>query len=99
MFGLGYISSGAGEEAIGRLVMVVIPQLLTGSAGLTMNLGSMPDPEDSDLGLRKGSRSGGRPDGVVELGMLGGPGVLGVEEDFPLEEMFAFVLLCFLYLT
>ena len=70
LLGLGYKSNGAGEDAIGRLVMVVIPQLLTGSATLTMNLGSMhPDPDDSDLGLRNGSKSGGRPD-VVELGIL-----------------------------
>ena len=69
LLGLGYKSNGAGEDAMGRLVMVVIPQLLTGSTVLTMNLGSMPDPDDSDLGLRKGSKSGGRPD-VVELGIL-----------------------------
>lgn len=98
LLGLGYISRGIeeGEDAIGRLVMVVIPQLLAGSV-LTMNFvvgGSKPDPDDSDRGRLKGSRS--MPD--VELGILWGPGVLGVEEDLPLEGL-EFALLCFLYLT
>ena len=97
--GLGYISRGIeeGEDAIGRLVMVVIPQLLTGSV-LTINFvvgcGSKPDPDDSDRGRLKGSRS--MPD--VEFGILWGPGVLGVEEDLPLDGL-EFALLCFLYLT
>ena len=99
LLGLGYISRGIeeGEDAIGRLVMVVIPQLLTGSV-LTINFvvgcGSKPDPDDSDRGRLKGSRS--MPD--VEFGILWGPGVLGVEEDLPLEGL-EFALLCFLYLT
>lgn len=75
----------------------VVMGVLTGS-GLRMNLPEsvIPLPEDSERGLRKGSKSikGELP----EVGMVwGGPGVLGLEEDLPLVPLLA--LLCFLYLT
>ena len=115
LFGLGYISIGAGEEATGRVVIGVSPQVVTGS-GFIKNLAvsimppplpplpPLPLPEDSDLGRRKGSKS--MPD--VEEGIVwsGGPGVLGVEEDFPLlpplpppTPPLLLARLCFLYLT
>ena len=75
---------------MGKVVMGVRPHVVTGSLDM-MNL-SLPFPEDSDRGLLNGSRS--TPE--VEEGIVCcGPGVFGVEADFPL----AFARLCFLYLT
>ena len=97
---------GAGEEATGKVVMGVIPHVVTGS-GFMKNLAvstmplllPLPLPDDSDLGRRKGSKS--MPE--VEEGIVcsGGPGVLGVEEDLWLPPMppLPFARLCFLYLT
>ena len=39
------------------------------------------------------------PEVELETCILWGPGVLGVEEDLPLEGLLALALLCFLYLT
>ena len=105
----GYISIGAGDDATGKVVMGVIPHVVTGS-GFIKNLAvstmplllPLPLPDDSDLGRRKGSKS--IPE--VEEGIVcrGGPGVLGVEEDLPLVlpmplPPLPFARLCFLYLT
>lgn len=95
LLGLWYISIGACDEIIGKVVMDVMV-MVTGSIWFNMNLlgVSMPPPEDSDLGLLKGSRS--MPE--VEVGLAWGPGVPGLEVDLPFE-LVELALLCFLYLT
>lgn len=125
LLGWGYISIEAmllGEEVIGKLVMGVSPQVVTGSPWFIKNLWSgcmgcmlppllpLPLPEDSDRGRRKGSKSMPMPEVEEGIVCIGGPGVLGLEEDLPLELLpgpppppklplpFARCL-CFLYLT
>ena len=110
-----------GEEVIGKWVMPgVSPQVVTGSPWFIKNLWSgcmgcmlppllpLPLPEDSDRGRRKGSKSMPMPEVEEGIVCIGGPGVLGLEEDLPLElpppppkgELpLPFARLCFLYLT
>jgi hypothetical protein len=81
------------EDTTGSDVM----EVMGGEESLLMMylLGRSIPPEDSERGRLKGSRS--MPDVDVVI-VCGGPGVPGVDEDFPLEWELPF-LLCFLYLT
>jgi len=96
--------SGEGKFVMGECNVVMGSGFMKNLWGLVIStippLLPLPLPDDSDLGRRKGSKS--MPEVEEGIVCIGGPGVLGVEEDLPLlppMPPLPFARLCFLYLT